>query len=171
MKKKSFVTVLASLCLLVSCGTKVTYDEATKFCQDNYTLEAATDAFASGTFKTVVKVSKAEGVFEKLAPSDASGDAAVAPTALASVLAYGNNATYTTSGKKLTISYTMNVKDILDMEGVEGEGKGSQTFNEYGLITKTTESVDYKIEASKLGLTVTGALKYTLTTTYTYAKK
>lgn len=182
MKKRFLFASLASLALLVSCGKTLSYDEAKKHCDDNYSQSAASEKYSACSVKTVTDISKAEGMFESLyktGKNESTANGVVAVMTSTGLATYGSKATYKASGKAMSISYSADAKEFLKEEGVtlgdkdkyEGKMSYSVSINADGLITKSVEKMDIDFSMTTLGVTVSGAVKGTITTTYSYTAK
>ena len=175
MKKSGLIATLSCLCLLVGCGKKITKQEAAEFAKENYSAEKASEAFSAGSYKTVTKVSKAEGVFEKLfKDGETTGSVSLIPTVAGDIASASDKTVITLSGSKLSFSYTIKdaeLKEMFGYDGIKGSMKATASYNEYGLLVKSTEVIDIDFSATTMGVTVSGALKASIVQTCTYTKK
>ena len=176
MKKGLLVTTLTavSALALAGCAKTVSYEEAKKHCNDNYTsnevkqMNAHTKdevKKADGIFATVYKV----GVTEK--------DNEIKATPLAAAELPGESATYKVDGKKLSVSYESSVAEFLkEYEITIGEGDTAEgsvyaefSVDDNGFPTSSFSKIDLTFSVTQLGITVSGAL--TLEETVTYSAK
>lgn len=178
MKKKSLIGLIALSTMLVSCGS-MTYDEAKAFVKENYSQEAAAEKYSSGSYKSSVKVKKAEGLFEDMSKlaGDTTGDVAVTALTETELAVYGESANYSASGKSLTITYKITAEDILGDKAktyadyVTGSGKATYKYNSYGLLVSAKSSTDFTLKYEVSGIKVNGAYSMTSSITYTYTAK
>ena len=56
-------------------------------------------------------------------------------------------------------------------DGIKGSMKATASYNEYGLLVKSTEVIDIDFSTTTMGVTVSGALKASVVQTCTYTKK
>ena len=175
MKKSGLIATLSCLCLLVGCGKKITKQEAAEFAKENYSAEKASEAFSAGSYKTVTKVSKAEGVFEKLfKDGEDTGSMPLIPTVAGDIASASDKTVITLSGSKLSFSYTIKdaeLKEMFGYDGIKGSNKFTASYNEYGLLVKSTKVIDIDLSAAMGGITISGALKASIVQTCTYTKK
>ncbi len=180
MKKKNLLLALSSLTMLVGCGN-ISFDAAKEFAKTNYSQDAASAKYASGSVKTVTEYTKAEGIFQnvKLGKTENTGDASILVLTEAGVAVYGDKATYSTSGKSLKITYNMDAADFIknylgltvDAKSMKGTAKVVYSYNSDGLIASSSSKFDFSLNSSTAGISITGALKGSSSAKYTYTKK
>ena len=56
-------------------------------------------------------------------------------------------------------------------DGIKGSMKATASYNEYGLLVKSTQAIDIDFSTTTMGVTVSGALKASIVKTCTYTKK
>ena len=177
MKKGLLVTTLfaASALLLASCEKTISFEEAKKHCDDNFT----NTELKLFDVHTVAKVTKSEGVFESMykvgeETDDESGKFGVITSGY--VDSIGDKATYKVDGKKLSVEYSLSVKDFLAEQGVElsegDEASGSifskASTDEEGYPASQYEKIDeLHFKATLYGVSVEGTLSLEMTVTYT----
>lgn len=181
--KKIIKTVLclAPMVLLASCGKTLTKEEAAQFADENYSQEKAEEKYTGGKSKNVVKNAEFTGAFESMkdAFKDGEEDQEVAVLTGEAILSMGDNATFTLSGKSLTISYEQTAAEFLSQygtsglssDGIEGSVKGTIKTTEEGLAASSSLKVDLNINISMGGLTLTGTMKFDMESTFTWSKE
>ena len=168
MKKGLLVTtmVACSALLLASCAKQVSYEEAKKHCDDNYTstelklfnVHSKEDVKkATGTFASMYEVGVTEEDEEEKCGVLESADLAIYG---------GEKAVYKVDGKKLSIELSLSCADYLKEMGIEiAEGDKAEGSVEmkvsvddqgYPLSYWAKTDVDYSI--TYMGVTVAGAL-------------
>ena len=185
MKKKLLLTLVALSCFtLGSCGKKVGYDEAKEFATDTWSTSEL--SYTKCITKSVVEVKKSEGLYKALfsegTKSNETETLVKANTFDALKVTFDDSYTFTISGKKLTVSKSVNAKDYLKeddslnvkLDGAEISGKGFKAvynFNEEGLLTSSKVTLDMSfVVSSSIGASISGAINMVSTTTNTYTK-
>lgn len=177
MKKGLLVTTLfaASALLLASCEKGISFEEAKKHCDDNFT----NTELKLFDVHTVVNVTKSEGVFENMykvgeQTDDESGKFGVITSGY--VDSIGDTATYKVDGKKLSVEYSINIKDFLAQQGVvlgEGDEASGSIFakastDDEGYPASQYEKIDeLHLKYSAGGLSLEGTLSLEMSISYT----
>lgn len=186
MKKKLLLSLaVLSVFTLGSCSKKLDYEEAKTFASENYSKVELN--YKSCKTKTVIDVKKAEGIYAKMfevGKTEDEVDSSV-DTYKYDVVSLDLDDTYTYSlnGKEMTVTKSMSSADyfkevddqlgLLDSVEAKVTGKGSKEtyyFNEEGLLTKATVSIDMSFTMSSFGVTVNGGITMATTITNTYSK-
>ena len=177
MKKSLLVTTLTavSALALAGCAKTISYEEAKKHCDENYTSNEVRVMNAH----TKDDVKKAEGVAATLYKVGVTEtDKEVRGYALSSsdlALWGGDQSTYELNGKALTIKWNMAVKDFLkefeievdEDDKVEGSVYTEFKVDEAGFPVSSFSKIDISFEVnSSFGLSVSGALTGEQTVTY-----
>lgn len=177
MKLKSLLGLSAvALLALTGCAKEVTYDEALKQV-NSYTQEGR-----KAKIHKVVKVSKLEGIFEKLSSvyknEDKNYEEAVCPITAAQFAAYPSDIyKYYLDGTKLEIKADLTgdalrtyIETQLGMQvpNAEINGKAYEytKTNENGLPLLQESKLDFSIKMSGGGITVEGAMCAEIKITY-----
>ena len=177
MKKGLLVTTLfaASALLLASCEKTISFEEAKKHCDDNFT----NTELKLFDVHSVVNVTKSEGAFESMyevgeKTDDESGQFGVITSGY--VDSIGDTATYKVDGKKLSVEYSISVKDFLANYGIElGEGDEASgsifakaSTDDEGYPASQYQKIDeLHLKYSAGGFSVEGTLSMEMTITYT----
>lgn len=177
MKKGLLVTTLfaASALLLASCEKGISFEEAKKHCDDNYTSEEA----KLFDIEAVTKVSKVSGVFKEMFEEGEKTEKTSASLGVLTseeVEEIGDKATYKVDGKKLIVEFTYSVKEFLAQYGIElgenDEASGSYfakaVYDDEGYYASSYTKLDnVKFKVSAGGLSVEGEVSAEVTTTFT----
>ena len=178
MKKGLLVTTLlaASTLLLASCEKTVSFDEAKKHVNDNYTSteEKLCDA------KAVTKVTKSDGFFSTFFEVGEQTEEATLKMGVIQAGAldqFGDKATYKVDGKKLAVEVSIDVKVYLESLGakigaddeVGGSVFSKVNFDDDGYCVSELQKIEnlHFKSTSSLGLTIEGNLSMESTVTYT----
>lgn len=176
MKKSLIGLLCVSACCLAGCGKGLTTEEACKFADDNWvTGEAAVKKDVK--VKSVVKVKKATGVFEKLGVEDEEDEDTTTVTAANStyIAALGAEGyEFSTFLGKLYADYELDSKELakeFDMDNIdskyfEGEGSGHMVFNKEGFLVKEETKMEFSINYVEGILNIVGELSVSATVTY-----
>lgn len=181
MKKRILVLALVPLLTLVSCGKTVTRQEARDFAKETYDYSKI--EYTKCSSKMVQNVKKADGFFSKmftLGKTEETVDNPINNVKFTSE-AFNDNYKFTINGKKITVSYSRSAKEYLIGTGfdassiekatIKGNGlKETFYYNELGLLSKYVTTIDLTFSVSNLGVTVEGAISYSLTCTNSYSK-
>ncbi|MGN1295237.1 MAG: hypothetical protein ACI4U5_02400 [Bacilli bacterium] len=182
MKKRVLVLALIPLFTLASCGKTVTKQEAIDFANETYDYSKV--EYTKCSTKMVEKVTKAEGIFAttlEVGESKETIDDTIADLKFtANVSGFTDDYKFTISGKKITVTYSQSAKDFLKGAGfdtssvekstVKGKGvKESFYYNELGLLEKATMSIDASFSMTNMGVTVSGAITYSVVCTNLYS--
>lgn len=174
MKKSLIGLLCVSACCLAGCGKGLTVEEACKFADDNWVK--ITDEKGSKEdvkFKSVTKVKKATGFFEKLGLKDEDVEEKVTAYVCSSldVAAYGvEGYEFSTFLGKLYADLKLDSKKLLEsleMEGVpedaiKGSGSGHVEWNKEGFLVKEEMKSDFSINYT---LPIIGEVKGELSVT------
>lgn len=175
MKKSLITIVAASTLLLASCAKQVSFEEAKKHCDDNFT-STELKAFA---VHSRVEVKKAEGVLAKLftvGVEEDDDEAEYSVATSASLELYGDSATYKVDGKKLIIETSVDVKKFIkDQLGLplpestefSGSISGKASTDDAGYPLSEELKYDFSLSYTEAGLSVSGAVQYEAVTTFT----
>lgn len=180
MRKGLLVTTVlaASTLLLASCAKTVSYEDAKKHIETNFTSteEKMFD------FEDVTKVTEVDGVFKlaglEVGEKTDTGKGKRGVIKAQSLELFGDKATYKVDGKKLSAEHNLDVRtylkeaykqDIPENAQISGKVFAKLSTDDEGYIV----SEYYKVEnlefsySSDLGVAVTGKLSMESTTTYT----
>lgn len=177
MKKGLLVTTLfaASALLLASCEKGISFEEAKKHCDDNYTSEE----LKLFDIESVTKVSKVSGVFKEMfeeGETSKKTSASLGVLTSEEVEEIGDKASYKVDGKKLIVEFTFSVKEFLEQYGIElgenDEASGTYytktVYDDEGYYASQYAKLDnVKFKASVSGISVEGEVSAESTTTFT----
>ena len=178
MKKGLLITTMiaGSALLLASCAKSISFEEAKKHCDDNFTsTELKTFAVHE---KTDVK--KVEGVFTAtgltVGVHEEDGETPAGVMTSADVALLGNTFSYSVDGTKLIAELSLSVKEALKEYEIELPENAEVSGSSYtkvetdgaGYPALEYEKTDLSFKySSTLGLEVSGALLIEITVTYT----
>lgn len=179
MNKKSLIASLSVLCLLAGCTKSVSYEDAKKFVNENYSQSTVDSKYSSGKATTENNITKSEGVFYKVMPTGKSSDTNTITLTVLTEAGLSDKYTYKTNGKKLLIDANLSIADLfkdlassgISLDGATGTAKASFVYNEDGLLESETTTFDFSISTNIVGISATGTLAGTYKTTTEYTKK
>ncbi len=182
--KKTFsiiAVLMAVLLFLTSCAKSVSKDEAVNFAKENYDYSSV--KYTSCTESTTEVVSKSEGVFKTIFKEGTKENSTEVKPSLKTfdvfVSTANDLATYSIDGKKIIVTIEFTSEQFLEESGLSSSmpegasitGKGMKavyTFNENGYLVEVQSSVEISIEATAVGITVSGAVNYSTVVEYEY---
>ena len=172
MNKKLLLLTAAPL-VLTSCGYKMSKEKALALADDFAPITEVRKA----TVKTIMDVSKAEGVFEKLYKDKEETESSVPVVPLtkgelSALIEEDFNISSLLGKIYCTLSYdTDDIKkeyELPESTKINGSVKATATYTTDGYILKSTSKMNFSFEYSLSGITVKGAIKASTKTTYTY---
>lgn len=176
MKKGLLITTMiaGSALLLASCAKSVSFEEAKKHCDDNFTsTEIKTFAV-----HTKVDVKKAEGAlapFFSVGVTEDDDEILAGVVTSADVALLGNTFSYSVDGTKLITELTLSVKQFIGQYGialpdnaeVSGSSYNKTETDAAGYPALEYEKTDLSFSYSAPGISLSGALTCETTVTFT----